>query len=210
MRIFIWILSIVAATYAPLGVAETLYIGDTLRVGVRSAQSDNSASLAVITTGAEIEVLERKGNHMKVRTSNGVEGWIKSAYVTQEKPAILLLKETQKQLAALRSEGTGSAPAPLAAPVTEVQNPALKQALADARREIQQLRTQLQDNHAAASTAVATSKPQPSPFEPGVPNTRAIALYVTGGVVLCFALGFLIGVSWHRGQVSKRLGGFSL
>ncbi|MDH4275596.1 MAG: hypothetical protein OEW08_11195, partial [Gammaproteobacteria bacterium] len=125
-----------------------------------------------------------------------------------EKPAILLLNDTKKELLALRAQSSSSANVtpPVNAPDSEA--PALKEALAELQKQNHQLRTQLQGTQIASSTAL--NKPQPSPFDAGMPSARAISLYVTGGVTLCFAVGFLVGVSWHRGQVSKRLGGFSL
>ena len=210
-QIMTFLIAGILFAYGADGNAETLYVGDTLRVGVRANQNDNSAQLTVITSGSAFEVLERAGNHMKIRTQSGVEGWIKSVYASSDKPAAVLLKEAQSALAQLRAQGTdavtATSPPPIAADdATIKENAALKRELEQSREENKQLRTQMQSTRISADTQM----PQPSPFETAAPSTRAMILYIAGGLVLCFAMGFLLGVSWHRGQVSKRLGGFSL
>lgn len=72
--------------------AETIYVNDMLRVGVRSQPASDEAPLAVVTTGAALEVLERSGGYVKVRTDEGAVGWVNSVYVSGEPPARLRIE----------------------------------------------------------------------------------------------------------------------
>lgn len=77
--------------------ADTVYVSDSLRVGVRTEPENRGDTVSVVVTGMALEVLDRRGNFMLVRTSNGVEGWVNSNYVTRKTPAKLLLDEAEKK-----------------------------------------------------------------------------------------------------------------
>lgn len=88
------ILAVLAS--APV-LGETAYVDDTLRVGVRRNANSTETPLTVITSGARLEVLERNARYWRVRTEDGVEGWVGASYVTSTPPA-------RVQLEALRAE----------------------------------------------------------------------------------------------------------
>jgi hypothetical protein len=43
----------------------------------------------------KLDILEKAGSFNKVRTTDGEIGWAKSTFMVKDKPAILVVKETQ-------------------------------------------------------------------------------------------------------------------
>jgi uncharacterized protein YgiM (DUF1202 family) len=170
-----------------LGLAETVYVGDSLRVGVRAEPNNSTAPHGVVLTGMQLEVLDRANGFVKIHGPGGVEGWIKDSYVTTEKPAKLELTQVQAEQAKLRKQLAD-------------QDKALKDATARAsslssevdslKRENSELRGQLAESKQGKVAQV-------SRFYIGY----AVFLLILG------AGGVVIGVRWQRKQAMKRLGG---
>ena len=175
--------------------AETLYVADNLRVGVRTTPSSKAPSLAVIATGTEVEVLKRKNQFIKVRIPNGIEGWVKSAYFSKGKPARRQLEELQQQFRQLQNE---------------------LQILQQTHREEKQRLTQLQQRLGSAEQENRLLKKQlsstPAPSAPPTrqpDNHESLVFSVLLGLAI-LGVGFLLGVWSHRRSVARRLGGLSL
>ena len=85
----------------PLGVsAKTYYVTDKVLVGVYEQPDTDSKLLKVIPTGTPLEILERSDKYARVRTSDGLIGWLDSTYTIDHKPAqhvVLELADKQKQ-----------------------------------------------------------------------------------------------------------------
>lgn len=75
--------------------AETIYIIDHLAVGVHESKVLNSAIIKVLPSGTALEVVEREEEFVKVRTEEGLEGWVDKNYVMVDKPAVLALLELE-------------------------------------------------------------------------------------------------------------------
>ena len=73
--------------------AETAYISDNLRVGVRLEPGTKMAPFIVLTTGEKLTVLENDGKYSLIRTNNGKEGWVRNIYLSETPPAKLLIEE---------------------------------------------------------------------------------------------------------------------
>jgi len=114
-----WVLA--GSLLAPLAAAaETVYVIDTLRVGLRDAR--DGAIVKSVETGTMLEVLERDERFVRVRDRTGAEGWLEVRYVSAEVPARTQLAKTQEelnkvraQLAAAPAEPRPAAPLPLPA-----------------------------------------------------------------------------------------------
>ena len=77
--------------------AETVYVSDSLRVGVRAEPDNAYAPVGVVKTGMKLEVLDRQQGYLKIKTNDGLTGWIKKIYVIEEAPAVTKLKQMQTQ-----------------------------------------------------------------------------------------------------------------
>ena len=84
--------------------AETAYVTDILRLGLYTAQDTSDSPFQNLVSGTELEVLQRVPNYAEVRTPDGAQGWVKSAFLVADKPAQLIVQETKAQLAALKAE----------------------------------------------------------------------------------------------------------
>jgi hypothetical protein len=183
-------------------IAETVYVGDTLRVGVRNEPGSRTASLAVVPTGTALDVIERRGGYMKVRTPGGVEGWVKSAYMTHRKPAKLLLvnarskiNQLEKELKTLRRMQPGQ----------NIQQEALAETIERLEAEKATLERQINSGDRSVSQ---------------MHNTGAVLnvgeyevnpkVWISALAIFLICVGFLVGVTWHKNQVTKRLGGLTL
>ena len=205
MRILFGLLVCALGLVAPLH-AEVVYVDDTLRVGVRPEPVAGGPALTVVTTGTPLEVLARSGAYMQVRTPNGVEGWVKSAYMTGSKPAKLALKEAEQRLASLQQELESSRSASSAQPADSEQSQALQARLKELETENALLRQATRESRPTR----ARDADLRLRLERFVTNMGIDHLFWLGSVIFFLALGFLFGFWWYKSQVTKRLGGFTL
>lgn len=89
---------------ASLAFAEIGYVVDQLLVGVRDGKNVTDKLLKVLPTGEELEVLETEGDFSKIKTQQGIEGWVESAYITSTPPAASQLSELQNKITALNQQ----------------------------------------------------------------------------------------------------------
>lgn len=170
--------------------AETLYVNDMLRLGVRAEPASNEAPLTVVTTGAALEVLDRTRGYVKVRTEDGVVGWVNSVYVTGEEPARRRIEKlkveherVRRELEEMRASSSD----------TLESNAAL-------RNEVNELRDENGKLHAQLAKVYQTTSRRSDDWS---------WLY-TAAMIGLFVLGIVLGVLWHRQQIAQRLGGLKL
>jgi len=190
-------------------IAETLFVGDTLRVGIRPEPSKSVPSISIIKTGASVEILERKNSYAKVRTQNGVEGWVKSAYLTRKTPANKKLQAANKKIKALEKEL-----------ITLQKSSGAK--TSEAQRKLQATIKQLQTEKSTMLKELNELKTQPTTVSSSNDTKNKIAGFdltnlnkdlmyiILGAIIAILVLGFMVGVSWYKQQVTKRLGGLSI
>ena len=81
--------------------AETRYVMDMIYIGVRENPDDVSNQIAVIKSGAKLEVLDTLDENIQVRTEKGEVGWVKARYLTSEPIAAELLERANGRLESL-------------------------------------------------------------------------------------------------------------
>ena len=84
--------------------AETAYVTDNLRLGLYDSESVSGRAAQTLESGQEMEILLRATNVANVRLPDGTTGWVKSAYLVDEKPAKLIVAETAAERDALANE----------------------------------------------------------------------------------------------------------
>lgn len=89
------VLAAVLAVAAPLAAAETLYVTDRIDVGLHESRDRTSVVTELLPSATELEVLERDGGFIKVRTPAGAEGWMDAAYLTADLPAQQVVEELE-------------------------------------------------------------------------------------------------------------------
>lgn len=66
--------------------AETVYITDSLLVGLHEEKSIDSPILKVLPTGTMLEVIKRDNDFVHVLDPKGVSGWINNSYLVTNNP----------------------------------------------------------------------------------------------------------------------------
>ena len=108
--------------FMPLAaLAETAYITDNLRLGLHQAADTSDRQFRTLESGQVLEILSRDVNYARVRLPDGVEGYVKAAYLVSEKPAKLIVAETQATVDSLQSE-LAETKAAFAAPAATIES----------------------------------------------------------------------------------------
>lgn len=84
--------------------AQAAHITDKLLVGLYAKPAPGTQPIKVLPSGTPLDVLERKDAYAKVRLGDGKEGWVKSVYISEEKPARAMLLELQAQTSTLKNK----------------------------------------------------------------------------------------------------------
>lgn len=173
---------------SPWAMAETVYINDKVFVGVRSKPNSREEPLKVLTTGTRLELLESKEKFLRIRTEEGVEGWINKLYASPEPPARALFEILQAEYEMLDEELESSR---ITNSNLQQERELLKQRISALEADNSRLNTELNELHAASESFLRRYGWQIS----------------AAATALLFLLGLILGVQWYRYHVSKRLGG---
>ena len=84
--------------------ADTRYVSDRLIISVRDGQNLNAAVLGYIETAAPVDILEEKEDILRIRTEDGLEGWVRAQYIVSEKPKVLIIENLKNEITALNKE----------------------------------------------------------------------------------------------------------
>lgn len=84
--------------------AESVYVIDVLRVGIRATPTGSGASEAVVKSGDKLEVLEKGEKYFRVRAADGTEGWVNKGYLSETPTAALRLASLGQENDRLRRE----------------------------------------------------------------------------------------------------------
>ena len=190
-RIAIILLPLLMLLASATSWAEVVYVHDELRLGVREQANSSDAPLAVVTTGARLEVIARSGSFVKVRTARGVEGWVNAAYLSDEKPSRLLLEELQET-----HQDTLEQVAGLSAQIEAREAEILRLGMS---------LEEMADNKEMLQQEIARYR-----AELGVDEEDWGWLYQSLFSIGLFLLGIFLGVKWYRHRISERMGGLEI
>ncbi|MDH5435193.1 MAG: TIGR04211 family SH3 domain-containing protein [Gammaproteobacteria bacterium] len=199
--------------------AETVYISDRLVVGLYEGKSGDTRLLKGLPTGTPLEILERESKLARVRTPDGIEGWIDASYTMTDKPSQLVVLELEdkyrtalnrldakeKEMAILRQMAGN----PQDLPLQKVDTKELSNANATIARlesEKKNLRAQLEDARNKAQPSVINNLLQNFSIKTSVLSLEAI---ISLGVAI-FIFGFFVGWKWLERHNMKRHGGFRI
>ncbi len=182
---------------AALAGAEPAYVTDSLRLSLYGEADGSGDPLDTLVSGAAVEVLERDTNFTHVRTAAGREGWVKTAFLVNTKPARARVAELEAEIADLKNDVAAAREAQHAAEEqlgklnrtasTTAPTEALQVALDRLRRE----------NRAYEERFESYRSTLPLPWV-------LVALVVT------LAGGFAAGLWWLDSLIRRRHGGFRI
>lgn len=84
--------------------AGTGYVSDILVVTVRTEPGNSAEILTTVRTGEALEILEDQKEYLWVRTSEGIEGYVRSQYISSELPKSIQIKQLQEANAELQQK----------------------------------------------------------------------------------------------------------
>jgi len=178
-----------------IAVAETAYVTDNLRLGLHRAENTSDRAFRTLESGQVVEILSRDRNYAQVQLPDGVQGYLKAAYLVFEKPAKLIVTETQaenerlvRELAETKQAFAGPAAA-MAALESDVAQ--LQAALEESSAEVQAL-TKENDKYRDRHAGYKYSMPLP---------------WVASALGVCLLAGFLLGLWLVDYRSRKRHGG---
>lgn len=194
MRLIIGVLILLPV----LAAAETAYVTDSLRLGLHAAEDTSDRAFRFLDSGQAMEVLSRDRNYANVRLPDGTEGWVKSAYLVNDKPAKLIVAETMAERDRLAGELEQA-----------------KAAFADPAATIEELRgqaTQLSNDLDEARSQITALREENASIEGLKQRYRgSVPLKWVGGVIaVCLVAGILIGLWWVDYRSRKRHGGIRI
>lgn len=189
--------------------AETLFVTDTLSIGLHSEADIDSPITGLVLGGTALTVLARNGELAEVRAANGPSGWIDGRYLVAEKPARARAREleieTQRlraELASLRSANSNPAPA---SPDDNGQLAARLNAQRLKAAELTARLTELKNRLVATEQRAATAA-GPGDLTTGLANWKTPAIV---GLVMLI-IGMLGGACLLDWLNRRRHGGFRL
>ncbi len=198
MRTIIRLMCAVFGFLPLLVAAETVYVTDNLRLGLHEAVDTSGPSFQTLDSGQELEILSRDRNYAHVRLPDGVEGYVKAGYLVTEKPAKLIVAETQAESDRLRGE--------LEDLRQQYASPA--SIIAALEDEAAGLKAQVNENEARIAELNTTSsslRQQQASFRGSLPLS-----WVGGALGICLIGGFLFGLWWVDRRSRQRHGGIRI
>jgi hypothetical protein len=182
-----WLAALLLALPASTGMAATAYVSDELVLGVYAEENNQGQRLATLHSGASVETLSQSADFTQVRLADGTTGWVKSAFLTANPPAVVRVKQLEEELD--RSRAT---------------TPALAEAAA--RAEVERLKQQLAAQQSRLDAA-RTAGPAPPPAAAPMPGWPLIA---GAAVALGAACGFWLGYATLARRVRHKFGGIKV
>ena len=83
---------------------DVVYVTDELRLGLFATEETTGRARKTLLSGARLTVLERALMSIRVRTEEGEEGWVKTAYIVEVEPARSRLERVEAEAAAVASQ----------------------------------------------------------------------------------------------------------
>ncbi len=191
MRLFIGVLTLLPL----LAAAETAYVTDNLRLNMYQNADLSGARVDTLVSGQEFEILSRNSQTAFVELADGKQGYVSAAYMVTEKPARLIVAETQAEndrLMQTLEQLRRSYAEPAALIDSLQQETAHLRSTVDANAERM---AQLEEENKSYSS-------RSSRHRYSLPYT-----WVGGAIIICLVAGFLSGLWWVDSQNRKRHGG---
>ncbi len=191
MRLFIGVLTLLPL----LAAAETAYVTDNLRLNMYENADLSGARVDTLVSGQGFEILSRNAQTAFVELVDGKQGYVSAAYMVTEKPARLIVAETQAENDRLMQslEQLRESYAEPAGLIDSLQQEtAHLRSTVDANTERM---AELEEENKSYSS-------RSSRHQYSLPYT-----WVGGAIVICLVAGFLSGLWWVDSQNRKRHGG---
>ena len=198
MRLSAWRLIGLLALLPFTAMAETAYVTDNLRLGLYEAEDTSGRPIRMLESGQAMEILSRDRNYANVQLPDASEGWVKAAYLVDEKPAKLIVAEITAERDSLVAELEETKQA-FAAPAATIET---------LRSDARALETQL-----AEANATITGLEEENASIQGLKEQYKGSLplsWVGIAIAVCLVAGILFGMWWVDRRSRMRHGGIRI
>jgi SH3 domain protein len=166
-----------------------------------------SKALPALKTGDRVVVLKHDDGYAKVKTEDDTTGWVRSAFLTEDKPAIMRLEEVQKELDDLRSKHTDLLiEQPVAPQPRDEELMARVEAAEQAQQNMKLRMKELETQRMAYMEQLRNMRQQTESRTEW--KDREILLWIILPILTLIS-GFFIGFKYLEGKVKARFGGYN-
>jgi len=181
-----------------LAAAETGYVTDRLVLGLHQAEDTSDRAFRSLESGQEFEVLSRDRLYAHIQLPDSTQGYVKAAYIVYDKPAKLIVSETQAEVDRLTGE-LESARQAFADPAATIDR--LEADATTMQGDLEVTRSRV----AELETEIASHKSRAERYQYSLPLT-----WVAGAIGVCLIAGFIGGLLWVDHRSRKRHGGIRI
>ena len=200
-----WLIAVSLMLPAAAAMATPAYVTDELVLGVYSEQNNQGQRLTTLHSGASVETLAVNGDFTQVRLNDGTTGWVKSAYLTTQEPAVVRIKQLQDELD--RSRATTPALAEAAAR-SEVEQ--LKRELAAKQSELMAANAALAPAGGSGAAGAVTG-PGAAGGAAGVAAAPAGHVWIdVAAILVALSVGFGVGYATLARRIKHKYGGLKV
>lgn len=189
----------------PAPTPQQRFVSDKLVLNVYAEPEQGSTRVATIQTGDAVQELERSGTQVRVRLDDGREGWVGANYLVADAPAIVRLRELQRQQSA-------AAPAPRTDKASIEEIAQLKKQNAALLKQVSDLQSR-----AAAPPAKTEQPVEPERVAPLVESAAFAGTTPRDGIIgwvfavmLVGAASFVGGYQTLARRLRKKFGGLKI
>ena len=181
-----------------LAAAETGYVTDRLVLGLHEAADTSDRAFRSLESGQAFEVLSRDRLYARIQLPDGTQGYVKAAYVVYDKPAKLIVSETQAEVERLTTE-LNEARQAFAEPAAVIDR--LKEDAATLQGELDADRARIEE----LEKENVAHRNRAARYQYSLPVT-----WVAGAIGVCLIAGFIGGLWWVDYRSRKRHGGIRI
>ena len=169
----------------PAQAAQGAHITDKLLAGFYEQPDAASQPLKVLASGAPVEVLKKQAGFTRVRLGDNSEGWVESRYISDSKPAKVMLLELQ------------------------AKHGQMKQQLRQAERELKRLREDLEHRPSPSPSPLPDTAVLAT--EDSAPATEheqdySLRIWHLPLLALLMLIGFIAGIIFKNHRIAARHG----
>ncbi len=177
---------------------DVVWVTDSLQLGLHRARDTSDTAFQNLVSGTRLDVLERAGAYAHVRTPEGQEGWVRTAFLVDDPPARFRVAEAEAELEALRIELARA-----------------RAARISAEEETARLRRQVAGHNeslGSVQTTLSRLRAENELYEERLQRyRRSVPLHLTiAGLLVAGVGGFAGGLWWLDARIRRRHGGFRI
>ncbi len=200
-----WLLTLGLLLLAASCLAETRYVSDILIVTVRAQPSNGAELLTTVPTATPLEILADQGEFLHIRTDKGVEGYVRSQYVSKETPKAVQIRQLRRTNQQLQD-----ANADLEARLAELEQQTGQ--LTSSNQELEKIRSDYLKLQKASDNVIQITRERDLLQQENSELTERMqqlkeenSLYLRTGVIKWFLAGAgVLFFGWLLGKVSRK------